>query len=117
MLAFIDAHRAEYGVEPICMNRPGQRSFSSVQIVFACRPASWRSSASTSGHTSANGSGRVRHVWGTLVCEGARPEWAYLRAVRSLIPAFAAAVTWGIPCVNNDMSSLTCSSVTTQPPL
>ena len=42
---------------------------------------------------------------------------AVKRAVRSLIPAFAAAVTWEIPCVNNDMSNLTCSSVTTQPPL
>jgi len=59
----------------------------------------------------------VRHVWEALACDGAQPECAYLRAVRSLIPAFAAAVTWAIPCVNNDMSNLTCSSVTTQPPL
>src|SRR5665213_709513 len=42
-----------------------------------------------------------------------RPERVYLRAERSLIPALAAAVTCGSPCFNNDMSNLTCSSVTT----
>jgi transposase-like protein len=85
------------------------------EMVFAL--VERKGSASTSGQTSGNGSGRVRQVWGTFAVEGARPECAYLRAVRSLIPAFAAAVTWEIPCVNNDMSNLTCSSVTTQPPL
>ena len=59
----------------------------------------------------------MRQVCGTRACDGARPERTYLRAVRSLIPAFAAAVTCGIPLLIKDISSLTCSSVTTTAPL
>ena len=43
------------------------------------------------------------------------PDRRYLRAVRSLIPAFAAAVTSGNPFLTNVISSLTCWSVVISP--
>ena len=80
-------------------NRPRYRRPSSSNTVFACSPLSRSSSSSTSGHTSSNGSARVRHTCATRSSLATFPERRYLRAVRSLIPAFAAAVTSGNPCL------------------
>ena len=49
----------------------------------------------------------MRHVCGARSVLGRFPELRYLRAVRSLIPDFAAAVTSGIPFLIINISSLT----------
>jgi len=85
------------------LNRPACRRFSSSHTVFACSPASCRNSASISGHTSANGSTRVRHVCSAFVSEGVPPD-RYVFTRRPLAhPGFCRAVTCDNPCFNNDM--------------
>ena len=82
----------------------------------ASKPPSISSIRSTSGQTSPNGSSRVRHVRTERNSLGSFFRRRYLRAVRSLIPAVAAAVISGVPSFNIDISSLSCRSVAIAPP-
>src|SRR5262245_43334790 len=65
--------------------------------------------------TPANGSGRVRYVRGALVSEG-RPRACHRRAVRSLMPAAAAATTIVCPFIRFSRYRLIWASVTIRPP-
>ena len=58
----------------------------------------------------------MRHVRISRISLGSFFRRRYLRAVGSLIPAFAAAVTSGVPSFNSDISNLTCRSVVIAPP-
>jgi hypothetical protein len=60
---------------------------------------------------SANGSGRVRQARGSFVSLGSAPRFQ-VRALRSLIPAAAAAATSVFPSAIRFLSNLTCASVT-----
>ena len=73
-----------------------QLSCSSSKIVTARRPGLASSSGTTtSSHSPARGSRRVRQSRGTLRCDGSFGSRSNLRAVRSLMPALAAAMAWG----------------------
>ena len=60
--------------------------------------------------TPSKGSGRVRHQCSGFVCDGNGPL-PHLRAERTLIPAFAAAVSRVLPSIRFCLSSPTCRSV------
>ena len=80
------------------LNRPGCRSSSHSRIVvaFSAPSTSLRRRGSTSSiHTPANGSGRVRHLRFPFLSDGSLPR-CHVRAVRTLIPDAAAA-----PCFDS----------------
>ncbi len=89
-------------------NRTGYRRPSSSNTVLASSPPSRSRSASTSGHTSANGSGRVGQLWLAFSSPRSFPALRYLRAVGSLMPAFTAAVDNTNPFLISNISRLTC---------
>ena len=93
---------------------PGCSRHSSAKTVLASRPPS--ASASSNGttsqaHTSANGSPRVRQWRAPLHADGNGPD-CHSRAVRSHMPAAAAAASIVIPAIRFLLSKQTCSSVT-----
>jgi hypothetical protein len=93
---------------------PGYLLESHSKIVRACRRPSVsalnRGSMSTA-HTPSNGSSRVRQVRGPVFCDGNGPA-CHTRAVRSLIPAAAAAAANVLPAMRCSRKRCTCRSVT-----
>ena len=92
--------------------RPGKRRCRSRKRVLASSPGLSRSISSSSGHTSWNGSSRVRQVRGTRRSEGSRSESRYLRAVFSSMPALSAALARVVSVWSNFRSLLNRRSVT-----
>ena len=81
-------------------------------LVLASGGNAGSSSGSISvAHTSSKGSCRVRHVRASFVSDGSGPA-CHVRAVRTLIPAAAAAASWVFPSAIFFLSSRTCASVT-----
>lgn len=72
--------------------------------------SAWSSGTSSQSQTFANGSGRVRQVRGSFVSDGSGPAF-HFRALRSLIPAAAAAVANKLFSMILRLSNLTCASV------
>ncbi len=96
-----------------CWNLPGCRRCNSPKSAFTSRPGLTSRKALPSSHTSANGSLRVRHVWGFLVSLGTLPRRTYLRAVAWHMPALAAAAVIGTSFFTTNLKRRrTCSSVT-----
>ena len=92
------------------LNRPGCRSSSHSRIVvaFSAPSTSLRRRGSTSSaHTPANGSGRVRHLRLPFFSDGSLPR-CHVRAVRTLIPDAAAAACCPLPSISFCLSSTTC---------
>ena len=89
----------------------GSASQSIIVVAFSLPVGSFRSSGSiSSSHTPSKGSGRVRHRCSGFACDGNEPL-CHLRAERTLIPAFAAAVSCVLPSIRFCLNSLTCRSV------
>ena len=66
-----------------------------------------RRGSTSSAHTPANGSGRVRHRLLPFFSDGSLPR-CHVRAVRTLIPDAAAAACWLLPSISFCLSSTTC---------
>ena len=97
--------------------RPGCRRHSSRNSVSACRRPSVSATSrgtTSDSHTSANGSSRVRHVRGPRTAAGNAPL-SHRRAVRSLMPAAAAAAASVFPLIRFSRNRRTCASVTNPP--
>src|SRR6266699_6810823 len=90
--------------------RSGCRSHSRANNVVDCRAGSRSSCSTTQGQSSSNGFERVCHSWGRFKAEGNAPACSYLRAVRSLMPARAAACFCVIPFLRSDIDNLTSQS-------
>lgn len=81
-------------------------------MVLASSAGDSRSIASTSLHTSANGSSRVLHARSVFMSDGSFPAATYRRAVFRSMPAFIAAMPT-FPClVISSISFLTWASLT-----
>ncbi len=96
---------------PAC-NCPAWRRCSSSNSALACSPGSNSSSFSHSPCSAASGSARVRQSCVLRLALGSCSRSRHLRAVRSLMPACAAAVASGACSSIAFISSLTCWSVT-----
>ncbi len=95
---------------------PCRSATTSSTVVASSTPASSavRSGTISCSHTPANGSGRVRQLRGVLPAEGSGPR-AHVRAVRTLIPAAAAAASWVFLSIRFCLSNRTCASETIRP--
>ncbi len=95
------------------LNRPGwcSSNHSIIVVAFSWPLESPRSRGSiSSSHTPSKGSGRVRHQRSCLVSDGNGPS-CHLRADRTHIPAFAAAVSCVFPSISFCLHSATCRSL------
>ena len=95
------------------LNRPGwcSSNHSIIVVAFSWPLGSPRSRGSiSSSHTPSKGSGRVRHQRSCLVSDGNGPS-CHLRAERTHIPAFAAAVSCVFPSISFCLNSATCRSL------
>src|SRR5712692_8332300 len=95
-------------------NRPGNRSHNQSNSVSACsrRSVSAASRGTTSvAHRPSKGSARVRHVRAVFVPDGNGPS-CHRWAVRSHMPAAAAAAPIVLPFIRFSLNRRTCASVT-----
>ena len=92
-------------------NRPGYGFCNCSKTTFACSAPPSSSIASTSSQTFANGSSRVRQYRGSTISLGSFPRCRQRPAVRSLMPAFAAAVASGLIRPSSFINTLICRSV------